>query len=147
MLAGNGVPNKLPNEVKGIPVGRKADALFFLHTARLDQRMNPKELKEGKKYEMLRYVVTYADGQTADIPVYAELDIHDYRQKTPQPIPGAQLAWSAPYEGTDSSAVAYVKQWNNPRPDAEIKSLDILYGSQKRGVPAVLAITTATLQK
>jgi beta-galactosidase len=147
MLAGNNVPNKPPSEVKGIPVGRKADALFFLHTARLDQRMNPKELKEGKRYEMLRYVVTYADGQTADIPVCAELDIHDYKQKTPQQIPGAQLAWCAPYEGTEFSAVAYAKQWNNPRPEVEIKSLDIVYGAQKRGVPAVIAITAATLQR
>jgi len=144
MLAGNGVPGKLPAEVKGIPVNKKADALFFLHTCRLDQRRNEREIKEGKKYEMARYVVSYADGQSADIPIYAEIDIHDYKQKEPAQIPGAQLAWTQAYEGTDFCAAAYSKQWLNPRPDVEIKSLDILYGAQKRGVPCVLAITAAT---
>ncbi|MCW8129017.1 MAG: hypothetical protein KIS92_01410 [Planctomycetota bacterium] len=143
MLGGKNIPNKPPEEVKDIPVGRKADAVFFLHTARLDQRRNPKDLKEDKKYEMLRYVVTYADGQTAGVPVYAEIDIHDYRQKTPAALPGAQLGWTAPYEGTDQHAVAYSMQWNNPRPDVEIKSIDVVYGEQRRGVPVVLAITTA----
>lgn len=144
MLAGQNVPNKLPEEVKGIPVGRKADALFFLHTARLDQRRNKKEIDEKKRFEMLRYVVNYADGQSETVPVYAEIDIHDYRQKTPQPIEGAQLAWTSKYEGTDFSTAAYAKQWNNPRPEIEIKSLDIVYGDQKRGVPVVLAITSAS---
>ncbi|MGD0089054.1 MAG: glycoside hydrolase family 2 TIM barrel-domain containing protein [Planctomycetota bacterium] len=144
MLAGGGIPGKLPNEVKGIPVNRKADALFFLHTCRLDQRRNPQELKENKKYEMARYVVTYSDGQTADIPVYAEIDVHEYKQKDPQQISGAQLAWTQAYEGAEFQAVAYSKQWLNPRPDVEIKSIDVLYGTQKRGVPCVLAITAAT---
>jgi len=144
MLAGNGVPGKLPAEVRGIPVNRKADALFFLHTCRLDQPRNNQELKEGKNYEMARYVVNYADGQTADIPIHAEIDIHDYKQKEPLQIPGAQLAWTQSYEGTGFCAVAYSKQWLNPRPDVEVKSLDILCGAQKRGVPCVLAITAAT---
>ena len=32
MLAGPNVPGQLPAEIKGIPVNRKADAFFFLHT-------------------------------------------------------------------------------------------------------------------
>jgi hypothetical protein len=93
---------------------------------------------------MLRYVVTYADGQTANIPIYAEIDIENYRQQDPTALPGAQIAWTRRYEGTDSYAVAYVKQWDNPRPGVPIKSLDVVYGEQKRGVPAVLAITAAS---
>jgi beta-galactosidase len=144
MLGGPGVPGKLPEAVRGIPVGRKADALFFLHAARLDQRMNPQDIKEKKKYEMLRYVITYADGQTADVPVYAEIDIDDYRQKEPRAIPGAQLAWVRPFDGGEQSAVAYAKQWNNPRPEVEIKSIDMVYGQQKRGAPALIAVTAAS---
>jgi hypothetical protein len=30
------IPGALPAEIRGIAVGRKADALFFLHTARGD---------------------------------------------------------------------------------------------------------------
>jgi len=146
MLNGPRVPGKLPEAVPGIPVGRKADALFFLHTARLDQRMNPRDIKEKKQYELLRYVITYADGQTAELPIYAEIDIDDFKQAAPRVIPGAQLAWVRPFENTDQSAVAYSKQWNNPRPNVEIKSIDMVYGKDKRGVPVLIAVTAASAQ-
>jgi beta-galactosidase len=143
MLGGNGLPDKLPKAIRNIVVNRKADALFFLHAARMAARRNPQEIKEKKKYEMLRYVVHYADGKSVDVPIYAEIDIDDYRQTTPRPIPGAQIAWTRRYEGTDQSAVAYSKQWNNPRPDVAIKSIDMVSGTQPRGVPVLIALTTA----
>jgi len=146
MLGGGGVPNNPPQEVRGIPVGRKADALFFLHTARLDARRNRDELKKDKRYEMLRYVITYADGKTEAVPVEAEIDIDDYRQKGPRAIPGAQIAWTRPWEGTEYTAVAYSMQWNNPRPDVAIQSIDVQYGKEKRGVPVLIAVTAATAE-
>ncbi len=143
MLGGRGVPNNPARAVRGIPVNRKADALFFLHTARLDARRNPQEIKERKQFELCRYVVHYADGEKIVVPIYAEIDIDHYVQKAPAALPGAQVAWTKPYPGTDLSAVAYSKQWNNPRPQVAIKSIDVVYGSQPRGVPALLAITAA----
>ncbi len=144
MLGGNGVPNNLPQEVRGIPVNQKADALFFLQTARIDQRRNNDEIKRNRKFAMAHYVVHYADGQTATIPLYAEIDIDDYRQRTPTPLPGAQIAWTRKYEGTDFTAVAYSRQWNNPRPSVAIQSVDLVSGPDKRGVPVLLALTAAT---
>ena len=44
------MPGQLPKEVKGIAVNRKADALFFLHTARIDQRRNEREKKQGRSW-------------------------------------------------------------------------------------------------
>lgn len=143
MLGGRRVPNKLAEEVRGIPIQQKADALFFLHTARIDRRRSPRDLKENKQFELCRYVVTYVDGTTCDIPVIGEVDVEDYRQKVPRVIPGSQLAWVRPYEGTEYSAVAYVKQWNNPRPDVEIKSMALVYGQERRGVPCLIAVTAA----
>ncbi len=138
--------SKPAQEIKGIPINRKADALFFLHTMKLEHRMNNNDRRKGNRYETLRYVVHYADGQTANIPIYAEVDIDDYRQKEPQAIPGAQLGWTKPFEGTDYSAVAYAKQWNNPRPDVAITSLDMMPGEQPRGIPALLAVTAASAE-
>ena len=143
MLRGKGIPGDLPESVEGIPVGKRADALFFLHTARIDRRRSPRDAAENKQCETARYVVHYADGQSVDIPIYSEIDIDDYRQEEPRILTGATLAWVRPYEGTDYSAVAYMKQWNNPRPEAEIRTIDIRYGEDRRGTPAVLAITTA----
>ncbi len=142
MLGGHGID--LPEEIKDIPVHRQADALFFLHTARIDAPLSPDDRRKHRQFETLRYVIHYADGTTTNLPIYAEVDIADFRQKDPAPIPGAQIAWTAPYAGTDFSAVAYSKQWNNPRPNVEISTIDMVYGEQRRGLPALLALTAAT---
>lgn len=144
LSGGSGIPGSLPDSVAGIPVGRKADALFFLQAARIDSRRSADEVKKSKQYEMADYVVHYADGQTLKVPVYAEISVDHYRQKAPAALPEAQIAWTKPYPGTDESAVAYSMQWNNPRPDVEIQSLDVTYGPDRLGVLALLAVTAAT---
>lgn len=143
MLGGDGVPGNLPAEIRGIPVGRKADALFFLHTARVDRRIGERERHEGKTLEMFRYVVHYADGTDETIPVVSELHIDDYRQRSPQSLPGAQLAWTAPFNGDESTA-AYAMQWNNPHPDVPIAGVDMVYGESRCGVPCLIALTAVT---
>jgi beta-galactosidase len=147
MLSGKALPNNPPVEVKGIPVGKKADALFFLQTGRVEKHPNKEELKKGKKFEMFRYVVHYADGKEEIIPILSDSDIGDYKTKTPAPLPGAQLAWTKPYAETDFSAAVYSKQWDNPRPDVEISSIDMVYGPEKSGVPVLLAITAGRVVK
>ncbi len=148
MLGGPKVPGNLPEQITGIPVGVKADALFFLHTARIDRRRNNREQSENQRFEMFKYVIHYADGQTEELPIYQEIDVDHYRQREPQALPGAQIAWMNPYERGDESAVLYAKQWNNPRPDVVIQSVDLIYGKDKdRGVPALLAITAASVNE
>ncbi len=145
MLGGTGIPNNLKGEVKGIPVHRKADALFFLQAARIDGRRNDQEIRRKTPVEIARYVVHFADGQDETIPILAEIDVEDYRQRAPAALPGAQVAWTRPFEGTDLSAVAYAKQWDNPRPAVEIRTIDLVPGAaHSRGVPALIAITAAS---
>jgi hypothetical protein len=48
MFSGPQVPGRLPAEVKGIPVHRQADALFFLMAARIDRQRSPDEIKQRK---------------------------------------------------------------------------------------------------
>ena len=146
MLGGNRVPGNLPSEVRGIPLNRKADALFFLQTARIDRRMNNNDRKKGQKYELARYVVTYTDGQTVEIPIFSEIDIDDYKQREPKALPGAQIAWTRAWPGADQTAVAYLQQWTNSRPSVELKSLDFVSGPDHRGVPALLALTAASAE-
>ena len=50
MLGGKGIPNDPAGEIRGIPVNRKADALFFLHTMRLDAGMNNRDRRDKKTY-------------------------------------------------------------------------------------------------
>jgi beta-galactosidase len=145
MLGGPGVPGNLPEMVRGIPVNRKADALFFLQAARIDRRRDDREVREHKTFELAHYVVTYADGQTATVPIRSEIDVDDYRQKAPTPLPGAQVGWTRRYPDGDLYAVAYVQQWTNPRPLVEVKSVDLVGGDgERRGVPALIAVTVAS---
>ena len=149
ILAGNGAPAGMPAEVKGIPVNRKADALFFLQAAKLETRRTADDIKNNKQYELFDYIVHYADGKDEKVPIYAEQDVDDYKQPgAPAAIPGAAVAWSAPYAATGYQAVAYSKQWSNPRPDVTIQSIDVVSGPDKaRGVPAVIAITAASAER
>ncbi len=144
MLGGNGVPGNLPTQITGIPVNMKADALFFLHTAKIGNRLNDNDRRQKKTYVMFKYVVHYADGRQEEIPIRSEIDIENYVQKTPVPIPGAQTAWTAAYENSDEQAVAYSKQWNNPHPDVAITSVDMIPVDASRGTPVLLALTAAT---
>lgn len=144
-IGGNNVPSNLPDQVTGIPVGKKADALFFLQAARIDNRRNDAEKKQGKAYEMAAYIVHYADGQTTRVPVLSEINVESYHQtREAAPLPGAQIAWSAPYAGSDQVAAAYSQQWTNPRPDAEISSVDVVRGADNRGPFSLLAISAAS---
>jgi hypothetical protein len=143
VLGGPGVPGNLPDHVEGIKVGTKASALFFLQTARIDQRRDDRERRENKRYEMARYVVTYADGSVVRVPIVSEVDVDDYRQTTPHDLPGARLAWSKPFAAGDGSATAYLMQWTNPRPEVAIETIGLEYGPDRRGVPALLAVTAA----
>lgn len=143
MLAGPGVPGRLPAEVRGIAVNRRADALFFLLAGHLDRRRSEADIRAGRRWEACRFQVHYADGETADVPVYAEIDLEEFRQTTPVAVPGSQIAWTRPCGTTGFSLVAYCRQWNNPRPQIEIKSIDFLPGAERCATPALLALTTA----
>ena len=65
--------------------------------------------------------------------------------KDPKALKAATVGWAAPFPGDASgdNAVVYSMQWNNPRPDARIESVDMLPGpdGRKWGAPALLAIT------
>jgi beta-galactosidase len=144
MLGGQGVPLNPPREIRDIPVDAQADALFFLHTARMGNRPDDRQRRDQQYPVMFQYVVRYSDGQTVQIQVRSELDIEHYVQQEPQALPGAQLAWAARYENSDDYAAAYALQWNNPRPDVPIRSIDMEYVDESRGVPVLLALTAAT---
>lgn len=136
--------------VRDLPVGRKADALFFLHT--LGASRQALTWQPGRRAQdttppvVFQYVVHYADGQSADVPVRLGQGVGHWLAAEPKALREAAVAWSAdlPGEATEK-AVLYSMQWNNPRPEVEIRSIDIVCPEDARryGEPAVLAITAA----
>ena len=94
MLDGPGIKG-MPKAVEGIPVGRKADALFFLHTLHRTKEWRP----QGDKPQppvLFKYVVHYADGKTIDVPVLYGRGADHWIAEQPQGLPDAAVAWAAP---------------------------------------------------
>jgi beta-galactosidase len=140
--------------VKGIPVGRKSDLLYFLHTAHVSRPITEEEmgrLADRKKPfvppAVLTYVLHYADGQTAEIPIVLGQGIDHWIKKEALPLPGAQIGWAKPMEELGGErAVLYSVQVRNPRPDVAIETIDAVR-SDPRAVPAVLGISLGDLVK
>lgn len=152
MLAGPGAKGKLPREFKGLKVDRKADALYFLHTFRREREWRPRG-KDDTPPVVFKYVVRYADGQAADVPVRYGEGVDHWLLKEPAGLKAASLAWAAKFPGAadgDEQAAVYEMPWMNPRPDVAIATIDLVYdekvGSQY-GTPALLAVTAATAAK
>lgn len=152
------------NQVKtqsltGIQIGRKADALFFLHTGHperdtdnWEQKWNDprRRAQAGPRPVLCTYVVHYSDGSTAEIPVQWQQDIGPWLTNAPADLPNAALAWNAPATQAKKGeqTAAYILQWTNPHPDLAVESLDIVgCDNGKWGAPALLAITAATVQE
>ncbi len=150
MLSGNGVKGRMPEAVEGIAVGRKADALFFLHTMRQDREWKASD-QDKEPPAVFEYMVHFADGKTVEVPVRYGRGVGNWVAEKPQGLPEAAVAWTAPLaKDAARSAVVYQMQWTNPRPDVEIKSIDVRYDPKvgnQYGVPAVLAITAGTAGK
>ena len=150
MLAGPGAKGKLPNELKGLRVGRKADALFFLHAFRQAREWKPRG-KATAPPVVFKYVVHYADGKTAEVPVLYGEGVDHWLTKEPQGLKSAALAWAAaaPNDASGEQAVLFSMPWVNPTPDAEIASVDLVYGEPGNpyGTPALLAITAGRAVK
>ena len=149
MLAGPGAKGPLPGEVKGLKIGGKADALFFLHTLNRVRDWRPPQDGDRTPPAVFRYLLHYADGGTAEVPVRYGEGVDHWIAAEPAGLKNAAVAWAAPWPGDASGqqAVVYQMQWNNPRPQVEIVSMDLGYdpaaGSQY-GAPVLLAITAGT---
>ncbi|MDR3634726.1 MAG: glycoside hydrolase family 2 TIM barrel-domain containing protein [Isosphaeraceae bacterium] len=152
MLAGPEAKGSLPSAVTGIPVGHKADVLFFLHTLNQVRAWKaPQDPKaDATAPAVFRYVIRYADGSQADVPVRYGRGVGHWVSSDPKGLPEAAVAWAAPFPGDERSgkqAVVYQMAWTNPKPGVPIASIDMTYDPKVGsvyGAPAILAITSAT---
>ncbi len=150
MLAGPGTPPGVTRAVTEIPIHQKADALFFLHTAKLLATWTPPRDGDKTPPVVWKYVVHYADGTTLDAPVRYNDGVGNWLSADPQGLPHAAVAWAAPYPAGTEQAVVYQFQWTNPKPDVEIATLDLTYDATTNGgyaVPVLLAVSAAVLEK
>ncbi len=132
--AGPGDPVPVAKKVEGIPIGRKAEKLFFLQATHWQAEKNAK---------IGSYLVHYADGATEEIPIRYGVDVVDWwsvpgRDET---VTDAQIAWTGTNNATTRADAGirirlFLKTWKNPHPDQEIKTVDMATGDQKSGMGA-----------
>ncbi len=115
----------LPEAVRGIPVHAKVKNLYFFHTT----------VWAEKNKQVLTYRIHYADGKSLDLPVRVGKEIGDWYLASTPVEQKNRIAWS-----NSNGHGFFLWQWKNPRPETEIRSLDILSANGST-VPIVLGIT------
>ncbi|MBN1676820.1 MAG: hypothetical protein JXR37_37610 [Kiritimatiellae bacterium] len=126
VLGGGMLP--LPEEAAGISVKKKARALHFLHT----------HGHGGETSAFAKYVVHYADGSTAEIPLISRKNIDGWWGNAP--IEDGVVAWT----GSNPQAgpiCLYRHRWPNPHPEKMLDSVDFVSLRTGKTVPILVAIT------
>ncbi len=137
-----GLGSQCPERVNAIHIGLKCHRLYFLQACQ--------HTPEGFEEKLIgRYVLHYADGGEAELPILNGKDTCDYWQgDTPLPVPktadGAVPVWagvnpSTQQEGT-SFLYAYKSTRENPRPDSVLESIDFVSSMEAPG-PFLMALT------
>jgi hypothetical protein len=108
----------LPKEVKGIKIGKRADALFFLHCAPWCQE------------HPFKYRVNYDDGTSVEIPITAGQQVIDWwddPNKYAEAMPrwGSFVAWTG-NNPMRKGIILPGYEWTNPHPEKGIRDIDFL---------------------
>jgi len=132
----NRLKNRYPDRVDGIRIGRRCTRLHVLHAGVGGEK---NDVKVGQ------YIVHYATGPDREIPLVYAQDLRNWWHlpNKSKSIGRAVLAWT----GTNAASAAqsatlrlFKLTWDNPQPENEIMSIDIVSGTSKCA-PFVVAIT------
>ncbi len=127
VLASKSQKAALPECVTGIRIGGRVRALYFFHTAAWVSR--------GQT--ALTYRIHYRSGRTLDVPAVIGTHIGNWWR------PGGELARYVAFRNRYDRGF-YCMEWENPHPEDEVLSLDLLSPNSKV-VPIVIGITAEEL--
>ncbi len=134
------------SEVLGIPIGRTADVVSFLHTGWVEWNSR-QQLRQGAEIEVAEYIIHYTDGTSETVPVVMGRNIGNWKNPGKH-LPEAKLAYALHVESYGKFAgysALYRFDWKNPHPDREIKAVDFVRtGEPWKVTPALFAISTGT---
>ena len=110
-----------------IPVGKRAQNLYFLHTMGWNEKVRPVAV----------YRVKYSDGSSNDINIFAGREIGGW-WGTPV-LTNAKIAIESHNTQKDLINMQCFR-WSNPSPEKAIDSIEIIAGKTD-ALPAIAAIT------
>lgn len=136
-----------------IPIGRCADALAFLHTTTAKFAHAPTYYSLNLGPNIIgHYLVTYADGQTVEIPLEYAYNIDsintafmvgksgDQSETIGATVYAADPVLSGEMPGGQYTLFMY--EWVNPRPDVPVQDVRMLWNAgYAEGIIALLALT------
>jgi hypothetical protein len=123
---GHGLPEKASVTVAAQPCQR----IHFLHGA-------DRQTGEGTRIGI--YVIRYAEGGTAEIPVVYGHDVSVWNEAVEPGTIGPKVAW----KGRNNSSLnvqLFLTTWENPRADKKVEGIDLV-SAMKEAAPFVVAIT------
>jgi hypothetical protein len=134
----------LPKSV-WIPVDRKADVLYFLHTGTWLLAGPP----SGAHYWV--YLVNYADGPSERVVIFPGVNVRDCGAVGPwkfEDTAGMRTTMPSEPKGGVPTPVGGVScvEWLNPRRDTPIKGIEMWTCGGWDSVPILLAVTGAVRQ-
>lgn len=111
------------SKIEGIPLGFRSRRLHFLHTAGTGV---PDGTPLGK------YLMHFANGETRELPLVMERNIDAPWVPTWRPRtlgPNCRIAWTGTNPASkahDHAIWLYTTTWDNPLPETELESIDIV---------------------
>ncbi|MEW6751422.1 MAG: hypothetical protein AB1505_10660 [Candidatus Latescibacterota bacterium] len=141
LAAAGDPPRSAPRSVRGVAVGARARALYFLQTCSAPASRTSDIYARAQEYprRLGRWVVTYEDGSTVDVPIEYRQTLTDWNDGEP-PVQ-ACVVWSgSDGEGAYVALSAY--RWHNPQPAKAIRALEVHSEDSPLRI-AVLGVTAA----
>jgi len=137
ICSGEHLVDLFPDQVRGIRVGAKGGRVRFVQGVMWGMENRP-GTPIGK------YVLHYADGAVCERPLVLGRDALNWTAHPPPPGEGnPTVAWSRPARPGEihrGYMALYVVTWENPRPDVEIASLDLV-STRQSAAPFLVAVT------
>jgi hypothetical protein len=137
---------ELPKEVSDVHVGMKFDRLHVLHGTEygaFGDATHRFHVAEGT--EIGRYRVRYADGSERTVAVLYGWDVRDsWNWDRSRPVSRGKVVWTGSSPGAAKEGVSlrlYLTTWDNPQPDLEVKSIDLVSALNTAASPICFGLT------
>ncbi|MBI4658431.1 MAG: hypothetical protein HY735_06230 [Verrucomicrobia bacterium] len=125
---------RFPKEVKDIKIGQSCGQIHFLQATGWQAR-------DGTKVGA--FIVHYQDGQAEEVPIVYGTHVRDWWTQPGTPtVTASEVAWKGANAASSGSGVSlqlYKTTWKNPRPDAQIASLDYV-SAMSSSAPFLIAV-------
>lgn len=127
-----------PRSVKGLPIGKRARSIHFLHAASWGNDVS-------KGTEIGKYRVKYKDGTAAEIPIVVGREVLEWHAgvEKSETLENATVAW----EGRNARQIdvrLFRTTWMNKTPHTTIAEIDFV-SNMTAAAPFLVAITLESL--